>query len=102
MSMTSAARLAMITAAFSLLGGCISWSERGTNLLVTEDGRVFLDVVNRVVEEKGCDKDIHCPELVALLDQELKIAKKCPAGFTGAGAMPVRGYVHLTATCRVP
>ena len=87
----------LMVSALYLLGSCASWSDRGTNLLVTEDGKVFFDVLNRVVEEKQCDKNIHCPELVALMEQELKAQRKCPEGFTDPQATPVRGYVHLTA-----
>ena|SRR5215831_11061777 len=84
----------------SFLAGCISWSDQGTSLLVTEDGKIFFDVLNRVVEEKRCETNIHCPELVALMDQELKTTRKCPEGFTDAQAMAGRGYVQLTARCR--
>jgi hypothetical protein len=93
---------AAVLAALTALSGCISWSERGTNLLVTDDGKVFFEVLNRVVEEKGCEKNIHCSELVQLMDHELKLARKCPGGHLGAQAMPVRGYVQITARCRAP
>lgn len=87
-------------AAVLLMSGCMSFNERGVDLLVTKDGRIFFDVVNRVVEQKGCEKNIHCPELLAMLDYELKATSQCTDGYANASAMPVRGYVHITAQCR--
>ena len=81
------------------MSGCMTFNERGVDLLVTNDGKVFFGVANRVVEQKGCENNINCKALLGMLDDELKTTSQCPGGHADAKAMPVRGYVHITARC---
>lgn len=78
----------------------MSWNERDVNLLVTREGKIYFSVLNRVVEQHGCEKNIRCPQLVELMERELKIQNQCPYGHTDVQVMPVYGYVSITTSCK--